>query len=194
MTAFIALLKKEAAVLFGSPIAYGVLTTTALITAITFFEHLRLYNHQLFLYASSGMGGFESDTIPDYINLRDTVFYPAMEQLGLLLLFPIPLVTMRVFARERDTGTDEMLLTSGLSCGQIVAAKFTITYAFIALMISLSFVYPVAAVLQGGLGLQHLLAVYLGLFLLSVGIASIGLACSSFTRSHVVAAATTIGV
>jgi ABC-2 type transport system permease protein len=194
VTAFWSLVKKEIAVLFGSPIAYGVLTTVAILTAITFFEHLRLYNHQLFLYASSSMAGFESDSIPDYINLRDTVFFPVMEQLGLLMLLPIPLVTMRVFARERDTGTEELLLTSGLSALQIVCAKFLVTFGFVVLMMAMSFVYPVTAILQGGLGLEHLVAVFIGLSLLGIGIASIGLVCSAFTRSHVIAAAATIAI
>lgn len=193
MTPVLALARKELTVLFASPVAYFVLTMVALLTSITFFEHLRLYNHQLFLYASSSMGGFESDTIPDYINLRDTVFLPVMEQLGLLILLPIPLVTMRVFAEERALGTDELLLTSALSPGQIVLAKFATTYAFIVLMMTISFLYPVSSILQGGLGLQHLLAVYVGLLLLGIGIASIGLVCSAFTSSQIIAAVTTVG-
>ena len=71
-----ALVRKELSVLFASPVAYLVLTMVALITALVFFEHLRLYNQILFVYASTTMGGFESDTIPDHINLRDTVFFP----------------------------------------------------------------------------------------------------------------------
>ena len=140
MTTLWALIRKECAVLFASPIAYAVLTTVTVLTSILFFEHLRLYNQQLFLYASSNMGGFDSDSIPDYINLRDTVFFPVMEQLGLTLLLPIPLVTMRVFARERANGTDELLLTSGASASQIVAAKFLVTYGFVILMMGVSFI------------------------------------------------------
>jgi ABC-2 type transport system permease protein len=194
VTALLALVRKEATLLFASPVAWLVLTMVALITSITFFEHLRLYNHQLFLFASSSMGGFESDTIPDYINLRDTVFLPVMEQLGLLILLPIPLVTMRVFAEERSLGTDELLLTSCLSPNQIVAAKFGVTFAFVVGMMTVSFLYPVSAVVSGGLGLQHLLAVYLGLVMLGIGIASIGLVCSALTGSQVIAAVTTVGV
>jgi ABC-2 type transport system permease protein len=193
-TPFWALVRKEATVLFASPVAYFVLTIVALLTSITFFEHLRLYNHQLFLYASSSMGGFESDTIPDYINLRDTVFLPVMEQLGLLILLPIPLVTMRVFAEERSLGTDELLLTSFLSPAQIVLAKFGVTFGFVVLMMTISFIYPASAVISGGLGLQHLLAVYLGLVMLGLAIASIGLACSAFTSSQVIAAVSTVGL
>jgi ABC-2 type transport system permease protein len=194
VTAVFALIRKEVTVLFGSPVAYFVLTMVALLTSITFFEHLRLYNHQLFLYASSSMGGFETDTIPDYINLRDTVFLPVMEQLGLLILLPIPLVTMRVFAEERPLGTDELLLTSLLTPGRIVLAKFAVTYGFIVLMMTVSFIYPASAIVSGGLGLQHLAAVYAGLVMLGIGIASIGLVCSAFTSSQVIASVTTIGV
>lgn len=194
MIRFRALVAKELALLFGSPIAYGVLFMVALVTAITFFEHLRLYNQILFVFASNTMGGFESDTIPTHINLIDTVFNPVMEQLGLLLIIPIPLITMRVFAEERERGTDELLLTSGLSVPQIIGAKMFTTYLFIVLMMAVSFIYPVTAIQQGGLGMKHLAAVFMGLSLLASGIASIGLVCSAFARSQIVAAASTVAL
>ena len=194
MTRTLALMRKEIAVLFGSPIAYGVLFMVALVTAITFFEHLRLYNQILFVFASNTMGGFESDTIPTHVNLIDSVFNPVMEQLGVLLIIPIPLVTMRVFAEERERGTDELLLTSGLSAMQMIIAKYSVTFAFVILMMAVSFVYPVTAIEQGGLGMKHLLSVFIGLSLLAVGIASIGLACSAFCSNQIVAAAATVAI
>jgi ABC-2 type transport system permease protein len=187
-----ALIRKECSVLFGSPIAYGVLFMVALVTAITFFEHLRLYNQILFVFASNTMGGFESDTIPTHINLIDTVFNPVMEQLGVLLIIPIPLVTMRVFAEERERGTDELLLTSGLTPTQVIIAKYSVTFGFVILMMAVSFVYPVTAIEQGGLGMKHLASVFLGLSLLAIGIASIGLVCSAVSSSQIVAAASTV--
>jgi ABC-2 type transport system permease protein len=189
-----ALARKELAVLFGSPVAYGVLFMVTLVTAISFFEHLRLYNQILFLFASNTMGGFETDSIPTHVNLVDTLFNPLMEQLGVLLMIPIPLVTMRVFAEERDRGTDELLMTSGLTQGQVIAAKYMVTFFFVFLMMVVSFIYPLTAIHQGGLGLYHLSSVFLGLFLLAVGIASIGLACSAFTSSQIIAAATTVAL
>ena len=194
MSRTLALIRKECSVLFGSPIAYGVLFMVTLLTAITFFEHLRLYNQILFVFASNTMGGFESDTIPTHVNLIDTVFNPVMEQLGVLLTIPIPLFTMRVFSEERARGTDEMLLTSGLSQSQIIFAKFFVSYAFVILMMAVSFIYPVTAIGQGGIGLYHLISVFLGLSLLAIGIASIGLVCSAMTSSQVVAAAATVAV
>ena len=72
MRPLLALVRKEVAVLLGTPMAYLSLTMVVLVTALIFFDHLRLYNQILFLYATSTLGGFETDTIPDYINLRDT--------------------------------------------------------------------------------------------------------------------------
>ena len=104
----------------------------ALVTALIFFDHLRLYNQILFVYASATMGGFASDSVPDYVNLWDSVFFPVMETLGLTLIGIVPLITMRVFAEERARGTDELLLTTRLTPGQIVLAKFAVTYLFVA--------------------------------------------------------------
>ena len=189
MTQLLALVRKEIASLFGAPTAYLALTTVALVTALIFFDHLRLYNQILFVYASTTMGGFDSDTIPDYINLWDSVFFPVMETLGLTLLGVVPLVTMRVFAEERARGTDELLASTLLTPTQIVVAKFSVTFLFVTLMMAVSFIYPAAAIERGGLGLEHLAAVFAGLTLHAVGLAAIGLACSALTSSQLVAAA-----
>ena len=188
MTPLRALVRKELASLFGAPTAYLALTMVALVTALIFFDHLRLYNQILFVYASATMGGFASDSVPDYVNLWDSVFFPVMETLGLTLIGTVPLITMRVFAEERARGTDELLLTTRLTAGQIVLAKFAVAYLFVALMMAVSFLYPATAIEQGGLGLEHLAAVFLGLTLHGIGLASIGLACSAFTSSQLVAA------
>jgi len=188
VTALRALVRKELASLFGAPTAYLALTMVALGTALIFFDHLRLYNQILFVYASATMGGFATDSVPDYVNLWDSVFFPVMETLGLTLIGVVPLVTMRAFAEERARGTDELLLTTHLTPGSIVLAKFGVAYLFVALMMAVSFLYPVMAIEQGGLGLEHLSAVYLGLLLHGIGLASIGLVCSAFTSSQLVAA------
>lgn len=188
MRPFRALFRKELAVLFGSPVAYLTLTFVGLVTALLFFDHLRVYNQVLFVYSSNALRGFETGTIPDHVNLRDQVFVPLMETLAITLIALVPLVTMRVFAEERARGTDELLLTSRLTPGQIVLAKFLATYFFIAILLAVSFVYPATSVVRAGLGLEHLGAVYLGLLAVAIGIGSIGLACSAFTQSQLVAA------
>jgi ABC-2 type transport system permease protein len=194
MRPLLSLLRKELTVLFGSPVAYVTLTAIALITALLFFDHLRVYNQILFVYSSNVTGGFEGGTVPAHVNLQDQVFMPLMEQLAITLIGLIPLVTMRVFSEERARGTDEFLLTSLLTPNQIVLGKFISTFLFVALMLAVSFVYPAAAVLRAGLGAQHLLAVYVGLLVLGLGLASIGLVCSAFTTSQLVAAVSAYAV
>jgi len=189
-----ALFRKELLVLFGSPVAYLTLTFVGLVTALLFFDHLRVYNQVLFVYTSNSLRGFEAGTIPDYVNLRDQVFVPLMETVAITLIAIVPLVTMGVFAEERARGTDELLLTSRLTLRGIVVAKFAATYLFIAVLLAVSFVYPASSVMRAGLGLEHLAAVYLGLLAVAVGIASIGLACSAFTQSQLVAAISAYGI
>jgi ABC-2 type transport system permease protein len=185
---FLALVRKELTSLFASPLAYLALTLVMLVTALIFFDHLRIYNQILFLYASSTMGGFETDTIPDHINVRDSVFFPVLETLGITLIALIPVITMRAFAEERARGTDELLLTTHLSPAQIVLAKFLVTWLFVVLMMAGSFVYPAMATVEGGIGAEHLLAVFVGLSLHALGRATLGLACSAWSSSQLVAA------
>ncbi len=189
MTPLLALMRKELASLFGSPIAYVALTGVAGVTALIFFDHLRLYNQILFVYASTTMGGFESDAIPEHVNLWDLVFFPVMETLGITLIGVVPLVTMRVFAEERASGTDELLVTTGVRPTTIVLGKFAVTLGFVVVMMAVSFVYPALAIQRGGLGVEHLAAVFVGLTLHGLGLAAIGLACSAFATSQLVAAA-----
>ena len=65
MRGLLALMRKELAVLFGSPMAYLVLALVGLVTALLFFDHLRVYNQILFVYTSSASGGFELGTVPE---------------------------------------------------------------------------------------------------------------------------------
>ena len=120
--------------------------------------------------------------------MRDSVFFPVLETLGITLIALIPVITMRVFAEERARGTDELLLTTHLSPTQIVGAKFLVTYGFVVLMMAGSFVYPAMATVEGGIGAEHLLAVFVGLSLHALGLASLGLACSAWSSSQLVAA------
>ncbi len=188
------LVRKELLVLFGSPVAYLTLALISLITSLLFFDLLRDYNQVLFLYTSNTMRGFELGTIPAYINIRDQVFVPLMSQLGGALIAIIPLITMRVFAEEKTQGTQEFLLTTELSDTEIVLGKFVATFLFAALLVGVSFVYPAAAIVRSGLGVGHLFAVYIGLLMLTFGLAAIGLACSALASNQLVAAVSAYAV
>jgi gliding motility-associated transport system permease protein len=185
-----ALARKELRQLFASPIAYVVLTVYVALTGIYFFQHLVSYNQLLFVYQSEGLtaGGFDQGTVPSQINVLNEVFVPSAEDFGLFLLVVLPLVTMRVFSEERANGTDELLLTSGLRPFEVALAKHGVTYSFVLLLLAGSAIYPAVVVLRGGLGFEHLVSLYIGQLLYGCAVASLGLACSAFTSSQIVAA------
>jgi ABC-2 type transport system permease protein len=185
------MVRKELRQVFSSPIAYVVLTVYVALTGIYFFQHLVSYNQLLFVYQSEGLtaGGFDQGTVPSQINVLNEVFVPSSDDFGLFLLVVLPLVTMRVFAEERANGTDELLSTSGLRPWEIALGKHLATYTFVCLLLLGSALYPAVVVLRASLGFEHLFALYLGQLCYGCAVASLGLVCSSFTRSQIVAAA-----
>lgn len=185
-----ALFRKELRSLFASPIAYIVLTAFVSLSGIFFFQHLTSYNRLLFVFHSEQATGFgfDSGTVPIQVNIREELFIPAANDFALMLLVLIPLVTMRVFADEKAHGTDELLLTTPLRPWEVAVAKHLSSYVFVFLMLAVSAIYPAVAIQEGRLGLGHLAALLVGQLGFATAVAAIGLACSSLTRSQIVAA------
>ncbi|NRA02673.1 MAG: ABC transporter permease [Myxococcales bacterium] len=184
------LLRKELRSLFATPIAYAVLTASVSVTAVLFFGSLLRFNQMLFVFHGYGIGagGFDSGTTPRQLNLLEEVFIPLSQDVSLMLMLVVPVITMRVFAEEKAQGTDELLLTTPLRSWEIAAAKYLATWGFVALLLAVSALYPAVAAQQANLGVPHLLALYLGELGFGIAVASIGLACSSLSRNQIVAA------
>jgi len=113
MRPMLSLIKREFAAYFLSPIAYVVLAVFLLVTGHLFFLTLNLLTE-------SGPRGVE---FPMQTMLGDEKFW-------LVFLFIPPLLTMRLFAEERGTGTLEMLMTAPVRDWQVVLAKFTACFLF----------------------------------------------------------------
>jgi ABC-2 type transport system permease protein len=111
------LLRREFSAYFLSPIAYVVLVLFLLVTGHLFYLTLE----QL---TASGPKGIE---FPMQLMLGDERFW-------LVFLFIPPLLTMRLFAEERSTGTLEMLMTAPLRDWQVVASKYVACLAFYVLL------------------------------------------------------------
>src|SRR5437868_15457949 len=111
------LLRREFSAYFLSPIAYVVLVLFLLVTGHLFYLTLEQLN-------ASGPKGIE---YPMQLMLGDERFW-------LVFLFIPPLLTMRLFAEERSTGTLEMLMTSPLKDWQVVLSKYAACLAFYVLL------------------------------------------------------------
>src|SRR4029079_6828439 len=117
MRATASLIRREFSAYFLSPIAYVVLAVFLAVTGHLFY----LTMAQL---AASGPRGIST---PMELFFRDNWFW-------LVFLFIPPLLTMRLFAEERSTGTLEMLLTAPLRDWQVVLSKYVACYGFYVLM------------------------------------------------------------
>jgi ABC-type transport system involved in multi-copper enzyme maturation permease subunit len=117
MFATLSLIRREFSAYFLSPIAYVVLALFLFVTGHRFYLTLE----QL---TAAGPKGAE---FPMQFMLGDEIFW-------VVFLFIPPLLTMRLFAEERSTGTLEMLMTAPLRDWQVVLSKYVACFAFYLLM------------------------------------------------------------
>lgn len=97
-------------------------------------------------------------------------------------------LSMRLLAEERQTGTFTLLNTSPVRNSEIVAGKFLSAFAVIAVMTALSIYMPLLILVNGKVSWGHVAVGYLGLLLLGAAATAIGLFASALARSQVIAA------
>ena len=110
----------------------------------------------------------------------------------LILLLAAPVITMRLFALEKFSGTFETLMTTPVSDLQVVAAKFTAAMVFYLVMwlplLACLFVVRHYTNAPGALDAGAVGCTFLGIFLLGGLFLSLGCFASALTRSQTVAA------
>src|SRR5262249_29938390 len=177
MRASLSLIGKEFAGYFLSPVAYVVLAVFLAVTGHLFYL-------TLVQLTASGPKGVE---FPLQLMLGDEKFW-------LVYLFIPPLLTMRLFAEERATGTLEMLMTAPLSDWQVVLSKFIACFGFyIVLWLPLVLYLPVLIDLHwrpfyAGIDPMPIWSSCLGLATAGAMFLALGLWVSSMVRSQMVAA------
>lgn len=111
---------------------------------------------------------------------------------GLLLL--TPLLTMRLFSEERQTGTLDLLLSAPVGISTIVFGKYLGVLIFLLILIALVALMPLTLSIGAALDFGKLAAGVLGLTLLASSFAAAGLYLSALTMQPAVAAAATFGL
>lgn len=107
-----------------------------------------------------------------------------------VLLFLVPVVTMRSLADEYKAGTFELLKTFPLSASQIVWGKFfgVLLIVLLALLPTIIYAFSMQALSAvGGIDTGSTMGSYIGLFLLGAVFTSVGICASSFTNNTVIA-------
>lgn len=113
-----------------------------------------------------------------------------MSYLWLLLS---PILTMRSFAGEKKSRTDQLLFTSPVSLSAIVGGKFFAASAVLLLTVLFSFIYPLIVVLYGKVYLGELFAGYLGFILQGCFFIALDMHFSARASSPTIAAVMAFG-
>ncbi len=184
----LALAGKELRAYFHSPIAYVVLTIYSALCGFFFYSFVATYVIQVFRMMEMGGGGPSP-------NINEWIIRTLLEGiLTVVLLLLIPLITMRLFAEEKRSGTIELLLTSPLTDMQIIGGKFLGALGLYIILMILTFIYIALLFVYGNPSGLPLLANALGLLLFGAGLLALGMWISSLTKNQIIAAAISWGV
>lgn len=105
----------------------------------------------------------------------------------LILVFVLPMLTMRLFSEEFRSGTIESLMTVPISEVEVVIGKFLGAFLFYVALLAMLLVYPILLSFFGPVDAKLLLCNYLGLLLLGGLYIAVGLFFSACTKHQIVA-------
>lgn len=180
--------KKELMAYFYSPIAYVVIAMFSIIAGYFFFNILSFYNYIAFSV------GMRADQMASQLNIVEMVLRPLYNNLAVVLLLMLPLLTMRLISEEKKMGTIELLFTYPIRDGEMIIGKFAACLAVYGVMLGTTFTYPIMIFLFGYVEWGPVFTAYLGLFLIGASFISIGIFLSSLTENQIIAAVSTFGI
>ncbi len=178
--------RKELGSYFVSPIAYILLAMFALIFGFFFWNALGYF---VLMGMESQMRGQMTP-----MNLNEEVIRPLLSNASVIGLFFIPMITMRLFAEEKRSGTIELLATSPVRDIEVILGKWLAAltlYACMLLFAALSFAFLFK---YGNPDWKPLAIGYLGLLLQAGALLAIGTFISTLTKNQIIAGAATFGV
>jgi ABC-2 type transport system permease protein len=176
---------KELRSYFAQPIAYVLIGFFALLYGWFYYVPLAFFNRQS-MQMGMGFGGT--------MNINQMLITPVLTNTSVILLFIMPMVTMRTYSEEKRSGTIELLLTAPLTDTQIILGKFLGAMGLFATMLAITFVHIGLLFLYGNPDWKPVLSGYLGLLLMGGSFLSMGLLCSSLTKNQIVAGMATFAV
>jgi ABC-2 type transport system permease protein len=181
-----ALYRRELAYYFQSPVAYAVITLFVLLSGFFFYNLLGYFNLE-------SMRAMQSPMQSRMLSLTASVMAPLFANMSSVLLLMLPLVTMRLFAEEKRSGSSELLFTYPVSDTQVILGKFLAAVTVHAVMLAMTLPCPALLYYFAQPETGAIVSGYLGLFLMGVSFIAMGLFFSSLSDSQLVAGALTFG-
>ncbi len=156
------IMKKDLNSYFTTPIAYIVIGSFLILTGIFFFMDFFI------------------------INLAELRYF--FQLMPIFFAFLVPIITMRLFAEERSSGSFETLVTMPVTTGDIVAGKIMAASVFVIIMLLPTLIYPISISFISNLDIGPIIGGYLGAILLGAAYSAIGVLASSYTQNQIIAA------
>ncbi|MCX8129095.1 MAG: ABC transporter permease [Clostridia bacterium] len=157
----LAIFKREVKAYFYSPVAYVLAGFFILLSSIFFLSNL-----------GAQMADFNWN----------------LSNMTVLLLFIIPILTMRILAEDRKNGTEVLLVTSPSSLTGIVVGKYLASLVVFLAMVGLTFIYQIILFSFGKPDVPPLIGGYIGFILLGAAMVAVGVFASSLTENQVISA------
>jgi ABC-2 type transport system permease protein len=175
--------RKELNSYFASPIAYAVMALFGLIFGFAFYTATREMVQFAFRAQMQGM--------QQPMSVNDQIIRPLLGFAGTIGLFLIPMITMRLVAEEKRTGTIELLLTSPISDAAIIVGKWLGAMLLYMCVLGMSVLNIVLLFAWGKPDWKPVLVAYLGLLLQGGCLLAIGTFISTLTKNQIVAGGVT---
>lgn len=177
---------KELRSYFVSPIAYLLLTMFALIFGFFFWNGLGYF---VYVGMESQMRG---EMMP--MNVNEQIVRPLLSNASVIGLFFIPMITMRLFAEEKRSGTIELLTTSPVRDIEVIVGKWLAAVTLYLCMLAFTALNFAFLFRYGNPDWRPMAIGYLGLLLQASCLLAIGTFISTLTKNQIIAGAATFGV
>ena len=128
------------------------------------------------------------------MSVNEYVIRPLLSNVSVIGLFFIPMITMRLFAEEKRSGTIELLATSPIRDIEVIIGKWLAALILYMVMLAFSAVNFAFLFKYGNPDWRPLAIGYLGLLLQAGGLLAIGTFISTLTKNQIIAGAATFGV
>jgi ABC-2 type transport system permease protein len=186
MSSVLLICQKELKSYFASPIAYLLMAFFGLVFGFV------LYRSTGDVMRFSFQMQMQGQSMP--MNLNQQIISPLLGFASTISLFLIPMITMRLFAEEKRSGTIELLLTSPITDLQIILGKWLGAMLLYLCILLMSMVNLALLFAWGKPDIRPVLVAYLGLVLQGGCLLAIGAFISNTTRNQIVAGGVTFFV
>lgn len=178
MRNIITICQRELRSYFASPVAYGVMAFFAFLAGIFFFAIVQAFVR----YSIQAQMGR-----PMPLDVNEMVIRQFLMNIAVINIFLLPMLTMRLFAEEKRSGTIELLATSPVRDIEIIIGKWLAAVLLYALLLAISLIDVALLFAYGHPDIRPVLVGYLGLLLQGSALIALGTFISSLTKNQIIA-------